>query len=527
MHIFLYGPPGSGKSTLGRILADRLGRAFVDLDKQIAAAAGQPIPAIFAAEGEAGFRAREAAALSAAAAAPAPCVISLGGGALLDTDSRARAERAGQIVFLDASAQLLEGRCARRPNARPLLNGGGCTQLLAERAAHYASFPTRAIVTDAPPEITADNVQAVLGLYAVTGMGPRYDVRIGHGLLPQFGAFFADLGLGAKTLIVGDANTVPLHAPPLVESLRQHGIPADCLAIPAGEATKTIATVSAIWDAAAKARLDRKDALIALGGGVVGDLTGFAAATWMRGIRWVNVPTTLLAMADSSIGGKTGADLPAGKNLIGAFHAPSLVLADTSTLETLPTAEMRCGLAEVIKHAIIADPALLDFLPRFACCAANPGQRPCPAAQDPRQLAAFVARAMRVKINIITADPYEQGDRAKLNLGHTIGHALEKLAGFAMPHGNAVAIGTVAEARLAEAAGLAARGFADAIAAPFASVGLPTALPPGTSLAQLWDAMRIDKKNADGEIRFALPAALGDVRINQVISETLFQTLNR
>jgi len=248
---------------------------------------------------------------------------------------------------------------------------------------------------------------------------------------------------------------------------------------------------------------------------VVGDITGFAAATWMRGIRWINVPTTLLAMVDAGIGGKTGVDLPEGKNLIGAFHAPSQVIADTSVLATLPTAEVRNGLAEVIKHAIIGDPGLLDFLPRFACCATTPDHAPCPAMQDAQWLAPFVARAMAVKIRIIREDPYEKGIRAALNLGHTVGHALEKLSGFAMPHGTAVAIGTVVEARLAEAIGLAATGFADSVAALFASVGLPTALPSGTSPAQLWQAMLLDKKTADGNIRFALPAAFGDVRINQ------------
>ena len=538
MHIFLYGPPGCGKSTLGQILARRLDRPLVDLDQVIEADARQTVRDIFAVEGEAGFRIREQKALREAADNAAPCVISLGGGALLNPDSRAVAEAAGRIVFLDADAQMLERRCARRPGARPLLDTGDCrqppqagqprpiAQLLAERAEHYASFTTRVTVSDAPPEAVADILQAALGLYRVSGMGVPYDIHVGAGLLAQIGPLVAAHASAKKVLIVGDANTLPLYGPCVAEELNAVGIAADCFAIPAGEATKTADTVNAIWAAFARGKVERKDAVVALGGGVVGDLAGFAAATWMRGVRWVNVPTTLLAMIDAGIGGKTGADLPAGKNLIGAFHAPSLVVADTSVLSTLPAAEIRCGLAEAIKHAIIGDPGLLDLLPRFTCCAVTPGDAPCPAAQDARQLAAFVARAVAVKVRIVRQDPYEQDIRAALNLGHTVGHALEKLAGFAMPHGTAVAIGTVAEARLAEAAGLAQGGFADTVAALFASVGLPTELPRGISAAQLRDAMRLDKKTADGKMRFALPAGFGDVRINQTVDDTILQTLD-
>ena len=537
MHIFLYGPPGCGKSTLGQILARRLERPLVDLDQMIEANARQTVRDIFAAEGEAGFRLREQKALREAAADATPCVISLGGGALLNPDNRAVAEAAGQVVFLDADAQTLERRCARRPGARPLLDTGDCpqppqtgqpkpiAQLLAERAEHYASFKTRVSVSDAPPEVVADTLQTTIGLYRVSGMGTPYDIRVGTDLLAHIGAFVAEHRLAKKTLIVGDTNTIPLYGARVADALRQSGIAAECFAIPAGEATKTVATVNAIWAAFAQAGIERKDAAVALGGGVVGDLTGFAAATWMRGIRWVNVPTTLLSMIDAGIGGKTGADLPAGKNLVGAFHAPALVLADTSVLSTLPAAEMRCGLAEAIKHAIIGDPDLLDLLSLFACCATTPGDAPCPAAQDAQQLALFTARAMAVKIRIVNQDPYEQNIRAALNLGHTVGHALEKLTGFAMAHGTAVAIGTVAEARLAEAAGLAEGGFADEVAALFASVGLPAALPPGIPAAQLLDAMRLDKKTADGKMRFALPAGFGDVRVNQTLDDTLLQTL--
>jgi len=509
----------------------------VDLDQTIEANARQTVRDIFSAEGETGFRIREQKALREAAADAAPCVISLGGGALLNPDNRAIAEATGRVIFLDADAQMLEHRCARRPGMRPLLDTGDCpcppqagqpkpiAQLLAERAEHYASFTMRVSVSDAPPESVADILQAAIGLYRVSGMGTPYDIHVGTGLLAQIGSLVTAHAPTQKTLIVGDTNTIPLYGSRVADALREKGIVADCFAIPAGEATKTTTTLNAIWSAFAQAGIERKDAVIALGGGVVGDLTGFAAATWMRGVRWVNVPTTLLAMIDAGIGGKTGADLPAGKNLIGAFHAPSLVIADTSVLSTLPTAEIRCGLAEAIKHAIIGDPSLTDLLPLFACCATTPGDTLCPATQDAQQLATFVARAVAVKVRTVRQDPYEQNIRAALNLGHTVGHALEKLTGFAMSHGTAVAIGTVAEARLAETAGLTEGGFANTISTLFASVGLPTAFPHGISLAQLREAMRLDKKTADGKMRFALPAGFGDVRINQVVDDTILQTL--
>ena len=233
-------------------------------------------------------------------------------------------------------------------------------------------------------------------------------------------------------------------------------------------------------------------------------------------------------MVDSGLGGKTGADLPEGKNLVGAFHPPSLVLADTSALATLPVRELRCGMAEAIKHAVIADPSLLDALPHVAFCKDADASSPCTRLSSAGWLAPFVARAMAVKIRVIQQDPYEKGLRAALNLGHTVGHGIEKATHFTVQHGEAVAIGTVLEARLAEALGLAAPGLAAQLAALFGSLGLPVALPRGIDLADVQAAMTLDKKKAGGKVRFALPAALGDVRVGVTVEEALLsQVLSR
>lgn len=264
--------------------------------------------------------------------------------------------------------------------------------------------------------------------------------------------------------------------------------------IPSGEEHKTIDTVCAIWAAMAKAGLGRKDRIVAIGGGVTGDLTGFAAATFMRGIDWINVPTTLLSMVDASYGGKTACDLAEGKNLAGAFHPPRRVFIDTAFLRTLPKRELACGRAEMIKHEIIGG------LPRRDLS-------DIPTPDEIRQ-------NLAVKIGIVRADPMERtGERAKLNAGHTVAHAIEKATNFAVSHGEAVAIGCVEEARIAERMNLATPGWADEIARRFAATGLPTALPDGMTFDSLVPLMKGDKKRDGDAVTFALPCAWGDVRL--------------
>ena len=474
--LFIYGPPGSGKTTLGKLLAGRFGVPFEDLDDSIVRAAdGTSIPAIFAAEGEAGFRARERAALEAACAAPGR-VVALGGGALLDPACRALAESHGQVICLDVPADVLKARIASQAGTRPLADAAEkVDRLLAARGPHYASFPVRPAAH-----------------FAIDSGDEPSDVFVGRGLLDTAGVWAAARKLGGRAVVVGDANTFPLYGERVLASLRKAGFAATGLTIPAGEETKTIHTVMSIWRAFLAAELGRGDFAVAVGGGVTGDMTGFAAAAWMRGMRWVNVPTSLLAMVDASTGGKTGCDLPEAKNMVGAFHSPTFVLADVATLDTLSPRELACGMAETIKHGFIADPGILDE-----------------TGVSPVQ----VARSLAVKVKVVTEDAKEKGIRAKLNLGHTVGHALEIATNFAVKHGEAVAIGTVEEARLAVRLGLAPADWPDRVAAAFAKAGLPTALPDGITFESLAEIMRHDKKQRGGKISFALPCAPGDVRL--------------
>ena len=515
-HLFLYGPPGSGKSTIGRLLAERLGLPFTDLDTVIVETAGRPIPQIFAEEGEPGFRAREKQALADMGARPRH-VVALGGGALLDPACRALAEENGEVLCLACTLETLCRRIDNAPGSRPLAgNHAALEKLMASRAAHYASFPRRLDVTTGTPETLAEEAETLFGAWRIDSGDVPSLVFAGSNLIAGLGEEVASLGLGKRAVVVCDANTDPLYGEKVEASLRAAGVETFRTVIAAGESTKTLTTVQSIWSAFLRAGLARDDFAVAVGGGVTGDLTGFAAATWMRGIRWVNVSTTLLSMVDASTGGKTGCDLPEAKNLVGAFHSPSLVLADVDTLATLPAREVRCGLAEAIKHAFIADPGLLESLSIFegrdkrGPSRAESGSSGVPPANV---LATFVARALAVKVHCVREDPLEKNIRGKLNLGHTVGHAVEIVSNFTIQHGEAVAIGTVEEARLAVRLGLAPADWPERVAAPFARVGLPTTLPGGCTFASLVPIMERDKKKKGGVVRFALPCAPGDVRL--------------
>jgi 3-dehydroquinate synthase len=500
--IFLYGPPGAGKSSVGRALAQALEMAFVDLDVEIEQSSGSSIPQIMAEWGEPGFRDIESAALRRVLKNPGQ-VIALGGGALLREQNRALAESRGRVVVLMAELETLLRRLEQDANQRPLLAGdrrARLSALLDQRREHYHSFGLRAVTDGLTCEEISWSLQIGLGAFRVKGMGQPYDVLVEPGRLDALGSLLRENQLNGPLAVVSDENVAPLYAGPLLASLQEAGFAAALVTIPAGENSKTIETVSELWRNFLQLGLDRKSTVLALGGGVVGDLTGFAAATFMRGVPWVGLPTSLLAMVDSSLGGKTGFDLPEGKNLVGAFFPPRLVVAAPELLGTLSLFELRSGLAEVVKHGIIADPLL------FGLCSSG-----LPAVQT--NLVEIVQRAMAVKIKVIEADPYERGLRAALNFGHTVGHALEKVTNYSLRHGEAVAIGMVVEARLAEKLWICSKGFSNQLAAVLSNLALPVAIPPGLPRADLVAAMRNDKKRAAGVVHFALPEEVGTMQV--------------
>jgi 3-dehydroquinate synthase len=275
--------------------------------------------------------------------------------------------------------------------------------------------------------------------------------------------------------------------------------------IPAGEAHKTRDTWAAITDQLLDAQLGRDSVIIALGGGVVCDVAGFVAATFMRGVPVVHIPTTLLAMIDASIGGKTGVDTSHGKNLVGAFHQPSAVIVDAQVLATLPVEELRSGLAEALKHGAIADAAYFDFIGRHASelVADEPGGR------DLEGLSHVIEKSVRIKVGVVAADEREMGARKALNFGHTIGHAIEMLSGYTMRHGEAVGVGMVLEATAAEREGITEPGTASRICAALESAGLPVNRPSGTSVSRIIESMQSDKKSRLGAIEYAVPARIG------------------
>lgn len=526
--IFLYGPPLSGKSTVGRYLSDSLALPFLDLDQIIENKSGSSIPEIFAAQGEAGFRALERAELTHLLDRDWG-VIALGGGALLDPQNRALVEAAGPILSLSADEGDLLDRVQSSSGDRPLLideDGEERTQtrlaaLLSERAKHYRSIPHQIPVTNKSPQDIAWEIQVHLGAFHVSGMIPQknklsrlstrphplgYDVRVILDSLDSLGDALQVNDLAGPVAVVSDENVADIYLSRVQKSINQAGFTSHPIVFPAGETSKTISTLSNIWQEFITARLERGSTVVALGGGVVGDLAGFAASAYMRGISWVILPTSILAMVDASLGGKTGADLPQGKNLVGAFYAPNFVLVDPRTLDSLPLDEVRSGMAEAVKAGVIADPILFGL-----CSLGIPGLE--------GRWSEVVRRAMAVKIQVIEADPYEAGIRKALNFGHTIGHAVEKVSGFTMRHGEAVSIGMVVEARLAERMGLAEHGLADEIENTLSILDLPTHIPTNLNKDSVLDAILVDKKRKGDQARFALPVRVGEVEANIVVPD--------
>jgi 3-dehydroquinate synthase len=321
----------------------------------------------------------------------------------------------------------------------------------------------------------------------VTHPTGSYPIYLGEDALAAAGQHLAELDYSGRCVVATNETVGQHHAEPLLESLQAAGFVPIRIDIPDGEQFKTLGTVATLYHKLIEAKLDRRSPVIALGGGVLGDTVGFAAASFLRGVPFVQIPTTLLAMVDASVGGKTGVDLPQGKNLVGAFKQPEMVVVDPNVLTTLPEAEFRAGLAEVVKSGIIGAP-------------------------DTYPLSQMLYEAIRVKVRVVQDDPFEQGRRAVLNLGHTFGHAFERLANFEMRHGEAVAIGLACAARLATRLGYCAGSTGERIIALLAQLDLPTQVPTHPP-ADIWSAMATDKKRRGNTLRFILPRDIGDVDI--------------
>jgi shikimate kinase/3-dehydroquinate synthase len=540
-NVYLVGLMGAGKTTIGRILARKLGKRFIDSDHEIEARTGASIPWIFEIEGEDSFRRREAEVIRDLCAEDG-VVLATGGGAVLDAQTRAHLKARGTVIYLRANVNSIMLRVAHDKN-RPLLQTADprrrVEELLAQREPLYQEIAQLVIDTGrpnvqsmvqtimdqldalaatrrahAPASASSMNQQSTISL--TVDLGDRsYPIVIGPNLLSD-PSLLARHIQGRQVAIVSNTTVAPLYLERVAAPLRAAGREVIEIILPDGEQYKNQESLMQVFDALLANKCDRKTTLVALGGGVIGDLTGYAAASYMRGVPFVQLPTTLLSQVDSSVGGKTGINHPLGKNMIGAFYQPRAVLADTATLATLPARELSAGLAEVIKHGAIIDAGFFDWIE------ANIDKL---MARDQAALAHAIARSCEIKAEVVRQDEREGGLRAILNFGHTFGHAIENGLGYGnWLHGEAVGCGMVMAADLSCRLGLVDQATVARVRALVAAAGLPTVAPDLG--AERWLAlMEVDKKNEGGAIKFILIKPLGSPSISGAPRELLLETL--
>ncbi len=513
--IVLVGLMGAGKTSIGRRLAARLGLPFHDADAEIELAAGTSIAELFNRFGEAEFRAGERRVIRRMLAGE-PIVLATGGGAFMDTETRATVRRDAVSLWLRVPLPTLVRRVSQRSH-RPLLVGQEpadvLQRLMEQRHPVYAEADLVLDCGDEPPDHTTSRVVTALQAW----QAPRrlslslsqgsYDVVVGSGLLSRAGALLAPVLPQKRCVVITDDIVAPLHLAALQAGLAATGFQHDVIVLPNGERAKSLEQYTQLIDRLLDLRVERRTAIVALGGGVVGDLAGFAAATVLRGLPLVQIPTTLLAQVDSSVGGKTAINTRHGKNLLGAFHQPRMVLADTDTLATLPPRELRAGYAETVKAGLIGDAGFFGWCESHGE-AVIAGDRPVQAEA--------VLRACAFKAQVVGEDEREEkpnNGRALLNLGHTFGHAIEAECGYGnVLHGEAVAAGIGLAFQLATRLGLCDASDTDRVIAHLNSVGLPgdlSRLNRRLSADGLLDHMRRDKKMRDGRMHLILPHAIG------------------
>jgi shikimate kinase / 3-dehydroquinate synthase len=539
--LVLVGLMGSGKTAIGRRLAQVLGIDFVDSDAEVERAADMPIPEIFARYGEPYFRDGERRVL-ARLLTGGPRVISTGGGAFMSEETRDRIKENGISIWLKADLDVLWRRVRKR-NHRPLLQNddpeGVLKRLMDERYPVYAEADLAIVSQDGPHDSVVEDLLVTLHKYLCADgvedelvtevreqpaifesvhvdLGSRsYDILIGEAVLPQIAAHVARLAPGAAVAIVTDENVASTHLDAVARSLTDAGIRHENIVVRPGEDSKSYATFEKVCDAIIAGRFERGDLVLALGGGVVGDLAGFAAASVRRGMRFIQVPTSLLAQVDSSVGGKTGINSTHGKNLIGAFHQPRLVLIDTQVLQTLPLREFRAGYAEVAKYGLINDRVFFEWLE---------ANWQGVFAGGPDQVYA-IGKSCAAKAAIVTADEHEAGERALLNLGHTFAHAFERLVHYdsrRLVHGEAVSIGLACAFRFSAARNLLSAADAQRVTHHLRDVGLPTRIhdiPDWDIGAEaIVEAMLQDKKVQRGVLTFILAHGIGEAFIARDIA---------
>ena len=532
MDVVLVGLPGSGKTAIGRRLAHRHGAMFVDLDEQIEEASGRRIPEIFAEDGEAAFRQLEREAVAALGPPdPGPGirrVIAPGGGAVVDPRNRWALYRGRVAIWLDVRPEVLAQRLRRSPNVRPLVHGGDplgrIRQLAAARERFYGAARRLNGLSEVGAVVNAADLLAASGpsrsttlLRAQTSIG---ELVVGEGVAADAVGVALRRLEARRAILVSEPGAWAAFGEGLAEALRADGWPVETVMLPAGEDAKRLPVIEDAARQLARLRAERREPLVAVGGGALGDPAGFLAASYLRGVPWIGVPTTLVAQVDSSIGGKTGVDLPEGKNLLGAFHHPASIVLDVAALRSLPERQLLAALGEIVKMAALGDEALFAMLEAEGASVAVGAA----AVFETGIMAEIVERPAWAKVAVVAADEREQGatgGRITLNLGHTVAHALESVDGYAnLLHGEAVAYGTRAAVRIGVAMGVTPADRAARIEGLLTRLSLgvaPLPYPAGTVV----EATATDKKHAGGRLRWVLPTADGVVVRDDVPDEAL------
>jgi 3-dehydroquinate synthase len=520
MKIVLTGFMGTGKTSVGRELSRKLGYKFIDTDVLIEEREGMPISLIFKKKGEDYFRELEQFTVEEVSLMK-NVVIATGGGVIKNRRNVENLGRRGIIIWLKASPEIILKRVMTEGGKRPLLDVkeplSEINKLLKQRMKIYEQSDT-SVDTD---YITADETaQEIIERLVLDTQNVKvdlkdrsYDIIIGSKILQKLGLRLKEFR-ASKVAIISNKTIFPIYRDTLLKSLRKYKIVPEVLLIPDGEEYKDLLWTYYLHGELLKAKFDRNSLLVAFGGGVVGDITGFVASTYMRGIRYVQVPTSLLAQVDSSVGGKTGVNHPLGKNMIGTFYQPSLVMIDIDILRTLPQKEFYAGIAEIIKYGVIADRELFYYLKANKEGIISLGD----------SIIHVIKRSCEIKADVVSKDEKEAGLRAILNFGHTMGHAIETVTGYKrFLHGEAVAMGMCAAAGIAVKIGMYEQKDMKTLNDLVEIYYLRAGIPEDVNISDIINAMEIDKKVKAGKISFVLPESIGEVSIKEDVKKELIR----